>query len=202
MSRSHTFGSPYTDLRNPHHPRLQSFPFGIRPSASAYIGDGILRPAKPSLHIRCVQRAALKMSADQQEDYSWTGNDEFDELKDRRDLPPLPLPTLQGTQDLVLVRHGQSTWNQAARIQGSSNVSQLSSKGIAQAEAARDKVPHPQLLPLNLPICSANGGNPTRHGAQPHAFYPMPSAPPCGQPNAFRPMHATVSPHRAARNIS
>lgn len=88
------------------------------------------------------------MNTDLQEAYAWTGSDDFDELKDRKDLPPLPLPLVEGLQNLVLVRHGQSTWNKAARIQGSSNVSQLSPKGIIQAEAARDKVPYPQCCHL------------------------------------------------------
>lgn len=38
---------------------------------------------------------------------------------------------------MVLVRHGQSTWNAEGRIQGSSNFSVLTKKGEAQAETSR-----------------------------------------------------------------
>ena len=74
------------------------------------------------------------------DDYEWTASDDFEELGDRRDLPPMALPAISGPQVVVLMRHGQSTWNKVKRIQGSSNVSVLSEKGVRQAEAARDKV--------------------------------------------------------------
>ena len=35
---------------------------------------------------------------------------------------------------VTLVRHGQSTWNEEGRIQGSSDLSVLTAKGEAQAE--------------------------------------------------------------------
>lgn len=38
---------------------------------------------------------------------------------------------------MVLVRHGQSTWNEEGRIQGSSNFSVLTKKGEAQAQTSR-----------------------------------------------------------------
>lgn len=34
------------------------------------------------------------------------------------------------------MRHGQSTWNAAGIIQGSSNISELTPKGISQAEVS------------------------------------------------------------------
>lgn len=39
---------------------------------------------------------------------------------------------------VTLVRHGQSTWNAVSRIQGCSDFSVLTEKGIGQAETARD----------------------------------------------------------------
>lgn len=72
--------------------------------------------------------------------YTWTGNDEFSSLDDRKDLPPLPLPPIRNRRRIVLVRHGQSTWNAEGRIQGSSNFSCLTAKGTAQAETTRDMV--------------------------------------------------------------
>eukprot|EP00882_Tetradesmus_deserticola_P014306 GHRQ01015211.1.p2 GENE.GHRQ01015211.1~~GHRQ01015211.1.p2 ORF type:complete len:117 (-),score=7.26 GHRQ01015211.1:148-498(-) len=71
-------------------------------------------------------------------DFEWKGSDEFSTLDDRKDLPPLPLPPIKTHRRVVLVRHGQSTWNAEGRIQGSSNFSCLTPKGIAQAETTRD----------------------------------------------------------------
>ena len=74
------------------------------------------------------------------EAYSWQGADEYTELDDRKDAPPLPLPSLRSPRRIVLVRHGQSTWNAEGRIQGSCNVSRLTDKGRGQAEATGDLV--------------------------------------------------------------
>lgn len=86
---------------------------------------------------RQAEDAATDAAADA---YTWRSDDAFVGEDDRKDLPPVPMPALETTRDLVLVRHGQSTWNQAARIQGSSNVSRLTLKGATQAEAARDRL--------------------------------------------------------------
>ncbi|WVZ54415.1 hypothetical protein U9M48_005212, partial [Paspalum notatum var. saurae] len=47
------------------------------------------------------------------------------------------LPPLGQAKRVVLVRHGQSTWNAEGRIQGSSDASVLTPKGEAQAETSR-----------------------------------------------------------------
>ncbi|EES07984.1 2-carboxy-D-arabinitol-1-phosphatase [Sorghum bicolor] len=47
------------------------------------------------------------------------------------------LPPLQEAKRVVLVRHGQSTWNAEGRIQGSSDLSVLTPKGESQAETSR-----------------------------------------------------------------
>ncbi|KAF5828703.1 histidine phosphatase superfamily [Dunaliella salina] len=62
--------------------------------------------------------------------------DEFTPLLDRRSSPPLPLPPISKPKTVVIVRHGQSTWNAESRVQGSSDASVLTPKGIAQAEAS------------------------------------------------------------------
>ena len=72
--------------------------------------------------------------------WNWTGSDEFTPLGDRKDAPPLPLPRLKHSKRVVLVRHGQSTWNAHNRIQGSSNFSVLTDMGRAQAQAAHTLV--------------------------------------------------------------
>ncbi|KAJ8749946.1 hypothetical protein K2173_013861 [Erythroxylum novogranatense] len=48
-----------------------------------------------------------------------------------------PFPSLQAAKRVVLVRHGQSTWNKEGRIQGSSDFSVLTKKGESQAETSR-----------------------------------------------------------------
>lgn len=47
------------------------------------------------------------------------------------------LPPVKFGKRVVLVRHGQSTWNAEGRIQGSSDYSVLTPKGEAQAETSR-----------------------------------------------------------------
>ncbi|KAH7561189.1 hypothetical protein JRO89_XS10G0188300 [Xanthoceras sorbifolium] len=48
-----------------------------------------------------------------------------------------PFPVIRTAKRVVLVRHGQSTWNEEGRIQGSSDFSVLTKKGEAQAETSR-----------------------------------------------------------------
>jgi broad specificity phosphatase PhoE len=47
------------------------------------------------------------------------------------------LPSVSSPKTVTLVRHGQSTWNEEGRIQGSSDFSVLTRKGEAQAERTR-----------------------------------------------------------------
>jgi len=54
-----------------------------------------------------------------------------------QDLPPLSLPPVDRPRRVVLVRHGQSSWNAEGRLQGSSNESGLTEKGITQAHKTR-----------------------------------------------------------------
>lgn len=88
----------------------------------------------------CRRSAVAAGAIETQEDtrYVWTGTDDFSDLGDRVDAAPLPLPDIDAPRRVVLVRHGQSTWNAEGRIQGSSNLSELTAKGIAQAETTRD----------------------------------------------------------------
>lgn len=72
----------------------------------------------------------------------WTGSDEFTHLEDRVPDPPLALPEISSAKRVVLVRHGQSTWNAEGRIQGSTNFAVLSAKGQAQAETTCEMVRH------------------------------------------------------------
>ncbi|KAH7296788.1 hypothetical protein KP509_26G038700 [Ceratopteris richardii] len=53
-------------------------------------------------------------------------------------VPELPtLPSIPAPKRVVLVRHGQSTWNAEGRIQGSSDFAVLTAKGEIQAETSR-----------------------------------------------------------------
>jgi probable phosphoglycerate mutase len=58
------------------------------------------------------------------------------------------LPPIQTHKRVVLVRHGESTWNAIGRIQGSSDFAVLTPKGEIQAETSRQ-----MLLGDNFDIC-------------------------------------------------
>jgi broad specificity phosphatase PhoE len=45
------------------------------------------------------------------------------------------------TQRLIVVRHGESTWNSARRVQGQNDEAVLTEKGRAQAQAAAAQLP-------------------------------------------------------------
>ena len=47
------------------------------------------------------------------------------------------LPKVTTSKRVIMVRHGESTWNAEGRIQGSSDFSVLTSKGVSQAETSR-----------------------------------------------------------------
>jgi hypothetical protein len=96
---------------------------------------GLQGRTQPRLRCFAVSSAATEVAPTE---FEWKGSDEFSALEDRKDLPPLPLPAIKTRRRVVLVRHGQSTWNAEGRIQGSSNFSCLTPKGIAQAETTRD----------------------------------------------------------------
>ncbi|MEW5306622.1 MAG: hypothetical protein WDW38_007929 [Sanguina aurantia] len=89
-------------------------------------------------------------------DGQWLGSDSFTQLNDRVDAAPLPLPNITRPVRVCLVRHGQSTWNAEGRIQGSSDLSVLSPKGIVQAGAARDMLaPLPVTAVFHSPLARA-----------------------------------------------
>jgi len=76
----------------------------------------------------------------------------------------LAFPPIRAAKRVVLVRHGQSTWNAEGRIQGSSNFSVLTKKGESQAETSRQMLIDDQfdacfarflLLPHYLPLLNA-----------------------------------------------
>jgi hypothetical protein len=58
---------------------------------------------------------------------------EIDDVKSSENV----FPPLKTAKRVVLVRHGQSTWNAEGRIQGSSDFSVLTKKGESQAETSR-----------------------------------------------------------------
>ncbi|XP_004506138.1 probable 2-carboxy-D-arabinitol-1-phosphatase isoform X2 [Cicer arietinum] len=58
---------------------------------------------------------------------------------------------LKVAKRVVLVRHGQSTWNAEGRIQGSSDFSVLTNKGESQAETSRQ-----MLINDNFDVCFAS----------------------------------------------
>ncbi|KAK7262202.1 hypothetical protein RJT34_29765 [Clitoria ternatea] len=60
-------------------------------------------------------------------------------------------PPIRAAKRVVLVRHGQSTWNAEGRIQGSSDFSVLTKKGESQAETSRQ-----MLIDDNFDACFAS----------------------------------------------
>ncbi|KAI4382268.1 hypothetical protein MLD38_008253 [Melastoma candidum] len=64
--------------------------------------------------------------------YVEEGGDVDAERRESREFPPI-----KAAKRVVLVRHGQSTWNAEGRIQGSSDFAVLTKKGEAQAETSR-----------------------------------------------------------------
>ncbi|KAL4422653.1 hypothetical protein ABPG75_008850 [Micractinium tetrahymenae] len=112
--------------------RRASRPLCTPPAAGPPRVDAASAPALPP---------APQLSAEESEEsivgWNWTGSDEFTPLGDRKDARPLPLPRLKHSKRVVLVRHGQSTWNARNRIQGSSNFSVLTEMGRSQAHAAQ-----------------------------------------------------------------
>mmetsp|Transcript_38505 Transcript_38505/g.46507 ORF Transcript_38505/g.46507 Transcript_38505/m.46507 type:complete len:551 (-) Transcript_38505:408-2060(-) len=104
--------------------------------------------SRQSPHVRGRQQTPTLLVASATEDYVekalsnpewfWNGADEFTDLDDRKDLPPLPLPEISEPKRVVLVRHGQSTWNAEGRMQGASDFGVLTAKGEEQAIDARN----------------------------------------------------------------
>ena len=73
------------------------------------------------------------------------------------DFPPIPR-----AKRVVLVRHGQSTWNEEGRIQGSSDYSVLTTKGESQAETSRQ-----MLLSDSFDVCFTRFRRPHSDSASP-----------------------------------
>lgn len=101
-----------------------------------------LPPAKSRYAASPTAMASSTATAEEvtEQDFTWKGSDSFSELGDRKDQTPLPLPHVAESKRVVLVRHGQSTWNAEGRIQGSTDFAELTQKGRAQADTTRGTV--------------------------------------------------------------
>ena len=88
--------------------------------------------------VKSLESSEGNISVESVDSWVYDGKDEFSELGDRLDAAPLPLPVVRGEVTVTLVRHGQSTWNARNRVQGSSNFSVLTEKGVYQAEMAAE----------------------------------------------------------------
>ncbi|XP_051134661.1 probable 2-carboxy-D-arabinitol-1-phosphatase isoform X2 [Andrographis paniculata] len=98
------------------------------------------KPAEKSFRTRVVKSSSSVQQVEK------TPSDGRAELL--RSWESIPLPPLQAAKRVVLVRHGQSTWNAEGRIQGSSDISVLTSKGESQAETSRQ-----MLLDDSFDVC-------------------------------------------------
>lgn len=116
-------------------PRAARFP-SLRPQS---MGLERLPPAKSRHAASPTAMASSTATAEEvtEQDFTWKGSDSFSELGDRKDQTPLPLPHVAESKRVVLVRHGQSTWNAEGRIQGSTDFAELTQKGRAQADTTR-----------------------------------------------------------------
>ena len=103
-------------------------------------GPGLRRARQALGQQRCTCSAAVADAEVEETAFLWKGADEFTELDDRKDAQPLALPAVSAPLRVVLVRHGQSTWNASGRIQGSSDFAVLTPKGEAQADTTRQMV--------------------------------------------------------------
>ena len=110
-----------------------------RPLALRQRSMGLERLGPPRFRSAASPTAMTAAIAEEttEQDFTWKGSDDFTHLDDRKDATPLPLPKLTESKRIVLVRHGQSTWNAAGRIQGSTDFAELTDKGRAQAETTR-----------------------------------------------------------------
>lgn len=66
--------------------------------------------------------------------------DEYTSLEDRCDADPIPLPAITSAKRVVIVRHGQSTWNAEGRIQGCTDYAVLTQYGKMQAQSTKEMV--------------------------------------------------------------
>lgn len=111
-----------------------------------------LPPPKAKHALSAIASCTATAEKTTEQDFTWKGSDSFSELDDRKDQTPLPLPTLKESKRVVLVRHGQSTWNAEGRIQGSTDFAELTQKGRAQADTTRGTV---RLIPKPRPLSCA-----------------------------------------------
>lgn len=132
-------------------PRAAQFP-SLRPQS---MGLERLPPAKSRSPASPTAMASSTATAEEvtEQNFTWKGSDSFSELGDRKDQTPLPLPHVSESKRVVLVRHGQSTWNAEGRIQGSTDFAELTQKGRAQADTTRITVS--KRLPLTCDTCCA-----------------------------------------------
>ncbi|KAI7741119.1 hypothetical protein M8C21_002138 [Ambrosia artemisiifolia] len=90
----------------------------------------------PTLFFRTISSSLKQLDTSSSPSSSSTADDD-----DRKLSSPVTgtasFPPLKVGKRVVLVRHGQSTWNAEGRIQGSSDYSILTQKGEAQAETSR-----------------------------------------------------------------
>ncbi|XP_065868470.1 probable 2-carboxy-D-arabinitol-1-phosphatase [Euphorbia lathyris] len=73
----------------------------------------------------------------------------------------VPFPSIKAAKRVVLVRHGQSSWNAEGRIQGSSDFSVLTKKGEAQAETSRQ-----MLIDDSFDVCFSSPLNRSKRTAE------------------------------------
>ncbi|KAA8550220.1 hypothetical protein F0562_001904 [Nyssa sinensis] len=93
-----------------------------------------IRPKHPSTYVTTF---TIRLSSSLQEIEKPLNESTEDSELSSKLYASAPFPAIRAAKRVVLVRHGQSTWNEEGRIQGSSDFSVLTQKGESQAETSR-----------------------------------------------------------------
>ncbi|KAK6163507.1 hypothetical protein DH2020_000371 [Rehmannia glutinosa] len=104
------------------------------------------RPDEKPFRIDVVKSSSSLQEIKESPSVSSDGSDGRNELL--TSWESIGLPPVKAAKRVVLVRHGQSTWNAEGRIQGSSDFSVLTQKGESQAETSRQ-----MLLDDSFDVC-------------------------------------------------
>lgn len=81
---------------------------------------------------RCLLHQTSRPISNRRRLWIRSSSSDYDQGSEKTTIAPSP-----STKRVVLVRHGQSTWNEEGRIQGSSDFSVLTKKGENQADISR-----------------------------------------------------------------
>eukprot|EP00898_Chlorokybus_atmophyticus_P007104 jgi/Chlat1/7395/Chrsp6S07424 len=118
---------------------------GVVAAADVAVEEGAARRQKKAISIRSLRE---DLGEELLRTLGLAGEESEASCSGRPALVPGPLPA---PKTIVLVRHGQSSWNKESRIQGNTDESVLTEEGIEQARRCRRA-----LEPLPFEVCYAS----------------------------------------------